>query len=158
MAFMRKVPVVLNPSPMADISHEILQKVSYLVLNEVEAKGISGMDVVDIETARSAAKKILSTGTENVIITLGENGAVFASHSTSAHVPAIKVKPIDTTAAGDAFTAGFVTGILKGFPLIDAVRYGNCAGALTATRNGAQTSLPDCAAVDELFYSGRTEI
>ena len=158
LAYEYKVPVVLNPSPIASLSHKLLSKVKYLVLNEVEAKSISGIDVRDIETASLAAKFILSIGVENVIITLGEQGAFFASGNSTAHVPAIKVKPVDTTASGDAFTAGFVTGVLNNFSIIDAVRYGNCTGAITATKNGAQTSLPDKNTVDELYSSKRTQI
>lgn len=153
-----KVPVALNPSPIADLSKELLQKVKYLILNEIEAKSISGLEVNSIDSAQLAAKGILSMGVENVIVTLGEHGAVFANQTIVEHVPAIKVKPVDTTASGDAFTAGFVTGVLKGFSPIDAVRFGNCAGALTATKNGAQTSLPDYITVNNLYSSGKTEI
>ena len=160
LAYQYKVPVALNPSPIADLPKGLLQKIKYLILNEIEAKSISGIEVhnTNIDSSKMAAQKILAMGVENVIITLGEHGAVFANQDTMTHVPAIKVKPVDTTAAGDAFTAGFISGVLKGFSLIDAVRFGNCAGALTATKNGAQTSLPDYGSVKDLFSSGKTEI
>lgn len=158
VAWQQKVPVVLNPSPIMDLPQGLLKKVKYLVLNEIEAKSISGSEVKDIETALAAARKIMTLGVENVVTTLGEHGAVYASSDLSGHVPAIKVKPVDTTAAGDAFTAGFVTGMLKGFSIADAVRFGNCAGALTATKNGAQTSLPDYETVNHLYLSGKTHL
>jgi ribokinase len=158
IAYQNNVPIALNPSPIADLPKELLRKVKYLILNEIEAKSISGIEASSVESSKSAAKKILAMGVENVIITLGEHGAVLANQNTTVHVPAIKVKPVDTTAAGDAFTAGFVSGVLKGFSLEDAVRFGNCSGALTATKNGAQSSLPDYFSVHDLFSSRKTEI
>ena len=158
LAYKYDVPVALNPSPIADLSRNLLKKVKYLILNEIEAKSISGIDVNNIESSRLAAQKILTMGVDNVIITLGEHGAVFTNETTTEHVPAIKVKPVDTTASGDSFTAGFVSGVLKGFSMLDAVRFGNCAGALTATKNGAQTSLPDFITVNDLYTSGKTAI
>lgn len=158
VAWQQKVPVVLNPSPIMELPQGLLKKVKYLVLNEIEAKSIGGAEVKDIDTALAAARKIMALGVENVVITLGEHGAVYANAALNGHVPAIKVKPVDTTAAGDAFTAGFVTGMLKGFSIADAVRFGNCAGALTATKNGAQTSLPDYETVNNLYLSGKTHL
>ncbi len=137
-----QIPIVLNPSPFIDLSMDLLGKIDYLVLNEIEAKEISTIQVFDIDSSRKAAQNIINIGVSNVVITLGSKGSVFLNDKDFFFVPPIKVKVIDTTAAGDAFVGGFVTGIINGLTHLDAVRYGNCAGAVSVTRKGAQPSLP----------------
>ncbi len=76
------------------------------------------------------------------IITLGGNGAVFGDGDQIIHVPVPKVKAIDTTAAGDSFVAAFAVAVTEGKSMTEAVRFASCAGSITVTRKGAQTSLP----------------
>jgi ribokinase len=66
-------------------------------------------------------------------------------------VPAFKVAPVDTTAAGDAFMGGFAVALAEGKPFAEAVRWGNAAGALATTKMGAQPSLPERRAVENLI-------
>jgi ribokinase len=70
-------------------------------------------------------------------------------------VPAFRVEPTDTTAAGDAFVAGLAVAVLRGLPLPEAVRFANAAGAVAVTRAGAQPSLPRTPEVQELLAAGR---
>jgi ribokinase len=157
IACQNKVPVVLNLSPILQLSGEVLKKIDYLIVNEVEANSVSDIQVKDVESAKKASQSILALGVKNIIVTLGENGAVLANKNLCVHVPSIKVTPVDSTAAGDAFIGGMITGLLNGLSLPDAVRYGNCAGAITTTRKGAQTSLPTNSVVEELFRSSNQE-
>jgi ribokinase len=136
------VPVVLNPAPVAEIPTSTLKKVSYLIPNEIEAAQLSGIDVQDLHSAEQAANKFLDLGVEVVVITLGRNGCLVKDRRQTLHAPAPKVKVIDSTAAGDAFIGAFSSRIIQGHSLSDAARFANCAGALTVTRRGAQTSLP----------------
>jgi ribokinase len=153
IAHQANIPIVLNPAPVMELSSDFLNMIDYLVLNEIEASAISNVNVCDLDSAEAASRQILDQGTKNVIVTLGSAGSLLVTRQLVSHIPAINVKAIDTTAAGDAFIGGFVTGLVREFSLLEAVRYGNCTGAIAVTRKGAQTSLPNMMSVDELYQS-----
>ena len=145
------VRVILNPAPAKQVSGDFLKNADVLVPNESELQLLTNMPVTDVSTAEHAAKKLLEKGVKTVIVTMGERGALFLTEEKSMLVPARKVKVVDTTAAGDAFIGGFAAGLLNGFELEKAVRYGCAAGTLAVTKFGAQTSLPSAAEVEEFF-------
>lgn len=134
--------VVLNPAPAYPVSLDFLLKADYLILNETETEILSQDEVRDLESAKVAAQALVGRGLPVVIVTLGERGALLATSREMVHVPARRVQVVDTTAAGDAFVAGFTVALLNGFSLDDAAHYAVCAGTLTVTKFGAQTSLP----------------
>jgi ribokinase len=93
-----------------------------------------------------------------VVITLGKRGAYLASTDDESKIyEAFSIQPVDTTAAGDAFVAGLAVNYGAGKNLPEAIRWGNAAGALTALRFGAQTSLPKRTEVQELFNGEKPE-
>jgi ribokinase len=143
LAYRLAVPVLLNPSPPYALADELLHKLTYLVLNEHEAGLISGVKVQDPQSAEEAAGVLSSRGAGTVILTLGGQGVVAASAGQVWHVPAYAVEVVDTTAAGDAFIGGLTVSLSEGEPLPKALRFANAAGALTVTRLGAQTSIPN---------------
>ncbi len=145
------VQVILNPAPAAMLPAALLRQVQYLVPNETEAGALTGQEVSDLASAARAAEALRQQGARTAIITLGGKGVYVASPDEAFHMPAPQVPVVDTTAAGDAFVGGLVTGLSRGLALRDAVRYANCAGALAVTRFGAQTSLPSGAEVERLF-------
>jgi ribokinase len=147
------VQVILNPAPAHPASPDLLGKVDFLVPNETEASMLAGLEVKDVASAEAAARKFLGYGVPVVIVTLGAQGALLVTEERVAHVPARKVKAVDTTAAGDAFIGGLAAALVNGFPLEEAVRYATCSGALAVTKFGAQTSLPSAEDV-EAFYKG----
>ena len=153
IASRKKVKVILNPAPAKKVPLEILTKVDFLVSNETETKILTGLEVKDLNSAEAAARKLAELGISVVIITLGEKGALLVTGNEAIHVPAQKVKAVDTTAAGDAFIGGLVTALVKGYALKDAVKYASCAGTLAVTKFGAQTSLPTLEEVEHLFKS-----
>ncbi|MFN7037809.1 MAG: ribokinase, partial [Bellilinea sp.] len=106
--------VLLNPAPAFMLSEDIMKSVDYLIVNQGEAELLSGARVADVESAYQAARKLHQKGSDEVVITLGANGAVFSKSNHQFHIPAYQVPVVDTTAAGDAFIAGFVYGILNG--------------------------------------------
>jgi ribokinase len=122
-----------------------------LVPNESETALLSDMPVDDQAQAAAAATSLLELGVGTVILTLGERGALLAQAAGATHVPAFEVAPVDTTAAGDAFVGGFAVALAEEKPLVEAVRWGNAAGALATTRMGAQPSLPTRQAVERLL-------
>jgi ribokinase len=142
MAFREDVKVILNPSPAHQLPIELLRRVHVLTPNEKEAELLSGCKVTSIKTAKNAAKKIRESGVENVIITLGKNGAVMSTEEETVHVRGIEVNAIDTTGAGDAFCGTLAVTISSGKGLKEALMYSNCAGALATTKMGAQEALP----------------
>jgi len=149
------VQTVLNPAPAYQEGSAFIHLVDYLILNETETELFSGMRVTGIETAERAARTLLERGVKTVLVTLGGDGVLMVTGDTVRHVPAWKVKVVDTTAAGDAFTAGFTVALAAGKSLEDAVKYANAVGAITVTRFGAQTSLPTSEEVTR-FISGST--
>jgi ribokinase len=147
------VQVILNPAPAKQASLALLKSADILVPNEMELQLLTNMPITDEVVAEEAAKKLLAQGVKVVIVTLGERGALLLTGERTIFVPAKKVKAVDTTAAGDAFIGGLATGLLKGFDLEKAVRYGCAAGTLAVTKFGAQTSLPSAREVEK-FISG----
>ncbi len=142
MAKTFKKKIFLNPAPAQKIPDAILKKVDYIIPNETEATIITGIQVINLETAKKAAKNLIDRGSNSVILTLGENGSLVAYEKEIVHLRAYNVNVVDTTAAGDAFVAAFAVSILKNFNVERAVDYANGVGALACTKLGAQTSLP----------------
>jgi ribokinase len=103
---------------------------------------ISGIKVLDIETARQAATRIREMGVGNVVITMGGEGALVLEADSFTHVPAPKVEPVDTTAAGDVFNGALAVALSENKDLITAVRFACEAAAVSVTRLGAQSSIP----------------
>ncbi|WP_413460291.1 ribokinase [Herbaspirillum huttiense] len=132
--------VVLNPAPAQALPRELLQKIDYLILNEIEAAMLAEEQSEDIPLL---ARKLHALGARNVVVTLGEKG-VYGSFADGQqrHVPARKVQAVDTTAAGDTFIGGFIGAIAQGRDQFDAIAYAQAAAALSVTRVGAQTSIP----------------
>jgi ribokinase len=142
IAFSSGVPVILNPAPAMEVKDELLRMVTFLTPNETEASILSGIEVREMGSAEKAAKELLRRGVENVIVTLGEEGAVYVREDESRHIPAFKVQAVDTTAAGDVFNGAFACAIASGRSPIDAIRFANKAAAISVTRMGAQPSIP----------------
>lgn len=84
------------------------------------------------KTAEAAAEVYLQCGAKNVIIKCGADGCYYANNRISGWIPAVAVKPIDTTGAGDCMIALFLSRILAGDSMEDACRYA-CAGASYST-------------------------
>jgi ribokinase len=148
--------VVLNPAPARPLPEELISSSDFIVPNEPELSMLTDQTVNDIESAEKAAKSLLERGVQNVIVTLGANGALIVNKQITKHVPSFEVEVVDTTAAGDAFIGGFASALLQNKSLEEAVRYGCACGALAATKFGAQPSLPTKEEV-ERFISLRGE-
>ena len=153
-----RVTVVLNPAPARELPPDLLASVDVLVPNESEAALLTGFPVGSQSELEKAASKILNLGVRSVVITLGKRGAFLASGDYKSKIyEAFSIQPVDTTAAGDAFVAGLAVNYGAGKSLPDAIRWGNAAGAVTALRFGAQTSLPKRNEVQELLNGGKPE-
>ena len=140
--------VILNPAPVTGpLPAQWYGWVDYLIPNESEATALTGLPVDSVASAETAAKTLLASGVGKVVVTLGEQGALFATQERVEHFPAPKVKPVDTTAAGDTFVGGFAAALADGKSESEAIRFGQIAAALSVTRSGAQPSIPTFAEV-----------
>lgn len=146
-----RVPIIMNLAPARKLSHDVLAQLDYLVVNETEAAWLTDLDVNDGEHARMAAQMLRQMGCRSAIVTLGERGAWLCHADGETYAPAFAVNVVDTTAAGDAFVAGFAVALTQGQALADALRFANAVGALTVTQLGAQPSLPTLADVQRLL-------
>ncbi len=146
--------VVLNPAPVAPFPDELLRLADVVTPNEVEAATLTAQSVTGPEAALRAAERLLARGARAVVVTLGAAGCVVATAHTQMHLPAFAVQAVDTTAAGDAFTAALAVRLAETDDLLEAARWGNAAGACAVQRLGAEPSLPPRAAVAEMLAHG----
>ncbi|MGY1582940.1 ribokinase [Streptomyces sp. MN13] len=140
---------VLNPSPPRPLPTEVLAACDPLIVNEHEAKVLLGESRVGDEP-EDWARLLLAKGPRSVVVTLGAAGALVASSEGVARVPSVKVDAVDTTGAGDAFTAALAWRLGAGEPLARAAAYAARVGAAAVTRAGAQESYPTAAEVAAL--------
>jgi len=134
--------VILNPAPAQSLDGEMLRQLSVITPNEKEAATLTGIEPHDAETAQAAAKRLNESGVENVVITMGRQGAFLLCEDYSGLIPAPKVKATDTTAAGDAFNGALAYAMSRKKEMPEAVAFANHVAALSVTRMGAQPSLP----------------
>ncbi|MDR1199362.1 MAG: ribokinase [Prevotellaceae bacterium] len=142
MANAKNKKVILNPAPAQALSVELISDLYIITPNETESEIISGIPITDDKSAFEAAKKIADMGVDNVIITMGDRGALVHNKTTSEIVDAYKVKAIDTTAAGDVFNGALAVALAENRSIIDAVRFACKTAAISVTREGAQSSVP----------------
>jgi len=141
---------LVNLAPPFEVPRALLEKLDPLVINEHEAAFLLGARVEGVDEALDAAPRLLSLGPRSVVVTLGEDGAVFSEGESAQHLPAPKVKVVDTTGAGDAFVGALATRLADDAPLKGAVAYAVRAGAAAVTEAGAQGALPNPETVEDL--------
>jgi ribokinase len=142
------VPIILDPAPARqDIPAHLYAAIDIITPNETEASQLLGMSVHSRETAYQAAITLREKGVGTAIVKLGSQGVVCATAREAFFMPAFPVKAIDTVAAGDAFNGALAAAIAKGLSIKQAVVWGAAAGALCATKSGAQPAIPS---LDEL--------
>ncbi len=122
LATERGVRVVLNPAPAEPLSDDLLRQLFCITPNETEAETLTGIAVVDEQSAAAAAAELLQRGVQNVIITMGENGALLCNADGTHHQPAETVTVVDTTGAGDTFNGLFVAMLADDRSLHDAIK------------------------------------
>lgn len=140
------VPIVLNPAPFEALSDSLLDKITYLTPNQHEYELIKGYQ-------RSFENDYQS----KLIITKGEDGAVFFENEKPQIVPAFTVKPIDTTGAGDTFNSAFTYMMTKTNNIEEACRFGNAAAALSVLKKGAQLGMPTKEEVNSFLSEQQSE-
>jgi ribokinase len=142
LATEEKKEVILNPAPGQKLPVHLLQRVDTLIPNETELQLLTGMPTSTEEEIIDAALYVKSLGVKRIIVTMGEKGSYLINDEQQVHKPAYKIKPVDTTAAGDSYIAAFAVGLTKGMSDLEAANFASKVAAITVTREGAQPSLP----------------
>ncbi len=139
-AYEKRMRVVLNPSPYNGRIEKIdFNKLSYLILNEVEAKAVSGCG--DTEETKAWIKRRYPN--LKLMLTLGSEGCVYTDSEVELNQYAFKVEAVDTTAAGDTFTGYFAAGLADGEDIGKILKTASAASAIAVSRKGAAPSIPD---------------
>ncbi|MEY2831208.1 MAG: hypothetical protein RLZZ574_466 [Cyanobacteriota bacterium] len=144
--------LILDPAPVtANLPEELYSLVDIITPNEIEASQLVGFTVDGVTTARQAASSLHQMGVKNVIITLGSQGSLYSNELESYWLKPIDVSVVDTVAAGDAFNGALAAGLASGKNLKEAVQWATVGAALSVTKNGAQSSLPNKESFQQLL-------
>ena len=149
------VPFILDPAPVHALSYELLKSVTWLTPNETEAQLLLEAHFPGLPPCKppKAADRLLELGVRNVILKLGAEGVYMAGADVeSTYIDAFQVQVVDTTAAGDAFNGGFAFALCeKEMNPREAARFACAVAAISVTRSGAQTSMPNLAECEMLL-------
>jgi ribokinase len=149
IASKNKTKIILDPAPAQKLPADILTRVDYLLPNEGE------LDLLLAEAEnKSRLEKIealLKMGVKNIIVTEGEKGINYYSQNKELHLETLKVKAVDTTAAGDVFAGAFAASLIAENNLKKALEFAVQAAAYSVTKRGAQSSIPDKKELNEFL-------
>jgi len=141
-----KKEIVFNAAPCPNYLNDLyLSKITYLLVNENEAKELASLDSDDYYQNASI---LLRRGVKNLIITLGSKGSMFFSNHKSFLIRPYQVEAIDTVGAGDTFIGAFVVGLLNESNHFQALDFASCAAALTCLKSGASKAIPTLSEVE----------
>ena len=148
--FEKGLQIVFNPAPFAsELKNIDLKCISYLVVNEVEAKGF-----YDTDDYNDFISYIIREYPHiKLVLTLGKVGSIYADADNCIYQPAYVVNAVDTTAAGDTFIGYFVSLVASGKEYERAMKYASAASALAVSEMGAAPSIPVYAEVEEALRS-----
>ena len=151
IARQHNVLTVLDAGPAQQVPDEILAMADIVSPNETEAEAITEVTVDSVEDAEEAAQRIIDRGARDVVMKLGALGSYYRSADGASHTaPPFRVTPVDTVAAGDAFTAALAMR-WRSHGAEDALRFANAAGAIATTRAGAQDAMPSATDVEAML-------
>jgi len=144
------VTTILNPAPARrELPREAFELADIFCPNESETELLTGLPVGNLEQAEAAARALLSRGTARVILTLGDKGSLLVGEDEAVHVPAVPVRAVDSTGAGDAFVGSLAFFLASGKALVDAMRRANRIAAISVQSSGTQTSFPAASELEE---------
>lgn len=135
--------VLLNNAPARDIPPHTLSQVDFLVINETEASFMNKTPVSSVEDALACAVAMHQRVNGQVIITLGEKGAVLSSDNGSQHYSAVFCPDVvDTTGAGDSFIGGIAYCVVNDITLDEAIPFAAEISTCSIQKYGGQSSFP----------------
>lgn len=142
---------ILNPAPATRLEDEVLRHIDYLTPNETELRILLGLAPDDPQPTLDLANRLRKRGVGNLVVTMGEKGALVMTGDGYFEVPGVPVEVVDTTGAGDAFNSGLAVALAEGKDLLEAVKFAACAGAIACTKLGVIPSFGDRAAVEAMY-------
>jgi len=144
--------IVLDPAPAPKQLCDELCRVDVISPNVAEAEMITGERTSDDRVDKMIAANFIARGAKAAVLKLGHRGSMIVTADGHFYkVPAYRVDIVDTTAAGDAFTAALAVAVARGQPLQEAARFANAAGALACAKFGAQAAMPTASEVNMLM-------
>ena len=157
LAEKKKIPLFIDAAPARmDFPLERLGKVEIFSPNEIETKIYTGISPsTEEECLRAAIRLSSKVDARYIVLKLGSRGAFIYDGNEYFIIPAEKVRAIDTTGAGDVFTAVMTYVYLQNGNIVTAVKYASCAAALSVTKEGAYPSIPTREEVFEYIRSRR---
>ncbi|QXM06285.1 ribokinase [Crassaminicella indica] len=142
---------ILNPAPAQKLSKEIIEYVDLLTPNESELELLSGVEIKSEEDLLRAGKVMIQQGVKELVVTLGDKGALYMNEKDHKYFKGYKVKAVDTTAAGDSVNGALAVALDEGRTIDEAIIFAMKVGALTVMEKGAQSSLPTLEKVEKYF-------
>ncbi len=139
----RNIAFLFNPSPVKKVPEKIYKNADYILVNEIEIQYMEGYD-------SSNPLNILEKYSGRLILTKGKEGVYFYDKKIK-HIPAIDLKPVDTTGAGDTFTGALMVSLSNGKSLEESIIFANTAAGLKTLKQGAQTGMPTLKEVNSYF-------
>ena len=138
-AHQKGLKIVLNPSPIDETMIKLdFSKIDYLILNEIEAKAITGENMND-----KIFQRLLSLNKQlKIVLTLGTEGVIYKDSVQEHRQPSYKVDAVDTTAAGDTFLGYFLSQISQHTDIKKSLQIAAKAASIAVTRKGAASSIP----------------
>ncbi|WP_019552075.1 ribokinase [Propionispira raffinosivorans] len=147
-----QIPVLLNPAPATkDLDIAMACKCDFFVPNETELAILTGMQVKTEAEIQQAANVLLEQGLKNVIVTMGQRGAMWLTKEQTECIPAYKVNAVDTTGAGDAFIGCFADNYVKTKDVMESIRKASAFSALSVMKRGTQISYPTRKEMEEFW-------
>lgn len=144
--------IILNPAPFKTLPRRILSKVSILTPNEPEAERLIGIRVSNRASAIRAQKRMGDFGIKKLLVTIGRKGVIIITPEIVRLIPAVKVKTVDTTGAGDAFNGALAVAVSKEMDICKAAEFAAAAASVSTTKHGAASSLPTLKEVEAKLH------
>lgn len=133
---------VLDAGPPRGACLDLAKSFDVVSPNERELAALTDRRVDSVDAALAASRELVDAGIETVVVKMGEYGALVVTRRLAEHLPAFRVEAVDSTGAGDAFTAALVVALGDGLDIIEATSFANAAGACAVGVLGALPSMP----------------
>ncbi len=147
-----EVRTIFNPAPARpELPGEIYGLSDILCPNESEAEMLTGMSVASLDQCEAAARELRRRGVGAVILTLGERGSMVVTGEGAVHIPAEKIRAVDSTGAGDAFVGSFAYFLASGLPFAAAAGKAGVVATRSVLSPGTQSSFPSRGELLDLF-------
>jgi ribokinase len=153
------IPLMLDPAPARELPATLLRSVTWITPNESETQEMLKILLKNgDQDYEAAADNLLGCGVQNVLLKLGSRGCIIAQRNLpKERVSAFSVDVVDTTAAGDAFNAGFAVALLRGSTVARSAAFASAVAAISVTRPGAQPSMPSGPEVEAFLRTHGTK-